>query len=170
MKASAHSGGIAGIVAGAASITQAIMGLVKPQAKVLSGMPDYVLEVIFIIALVAAALALAGVNAFAQGRYHWAGTTSFVLAMTGTGLMTISPVGTLLAGRNSWGPVFLGGLLMALVGYVLLGIAGLVIKAFPAWLSLALLAFPLSIVLSGLAGGILLGLAWLGAGIFILRQ
>lgn len=171
MKAMARNGGIAGIVAGAAYMLQAVMGLVKPQAEVFSGLPDYILEAVFVVALAATVLALFGVHAFAQGRYGWPGTTGFVLAAAGTSLMTVGAAASLLAGRSSLGAAFLGGLLLAALGYVLLGIAALQARVFPAWLSLALaLGLPVSVFLAGFAGGLLLGLAWLATGIFLLRE
>ena len=58
MNALQRSGGIAGIVAGAAYIVQAVMGLVKPQAEVFSSTSDTVIEVVFIIALAATGIFL----------------------------------------------------------------------------------------------------------------
>jgi hypothetical protein len=61
--------------------------------------------------------------------------------------------------------------LLALVGYVVLGITTLRAKALPLWGGLALiLGFPLSVFLSAFGGGILFGLAWLGVGYFLLKK
>jgi hypothetical protein len=83
--------------------------------------------------------------------------------------MAISALATLLAGRNSLGVAFLGGTLLALVGYIVLGISVLRAEALPLSGRLALmLGFPLSVLLSAF-GGILFGLAWLPVG-YLLPQ
>lgn len=171
MKVSTRNGGIAGIAAGLGYLVQAVMGLIKPQTEVFSGTSDYVLEVVFIIALLATIFGLVGLHSFAQDRYGRAGTIGFWLAVIGSGLMTISAIATLLAGANSLGAAFLGGALLALIGYVVLGIMTLRGKVLPNWGGLALiLGFPLSVFLSAFGGGILFGLAWLGVGYFLSKR
>lgn len=168
MKVPTRNGGITGIVAGLGYIVQAVMGLIKPQTEVFSGTSDYILEVVFIIALVATIFGLMGLHSFAQNQYGKAGLVGFWLTVIGTALMTISAIATLVAGENSLGPVFLGGMLLALIGYVVLGITTLRVKVLPLWGGLALiLGFPLSVFLSALGGGILFGLAWLSVGYFL---
>ncbi|MBL8062077.1 MAG: hypothetical protein JNK32_03590 [Anaerolineales bacterium] len=171
MKISIRNGGIAGIVAGLGYIVQAIMGLIKPQTEVFSGTSDYILEVVFIVALAATIAALMGLHTFAQSRYGKAGMVGFWLAIIGTGLITISAMATLFAGQNSLGPVFLGGMLLSLIGYIVLGITTLRSKSLPLWGGLALIfGFPLSVFLSAFGGGILFGLAWLGVGYYLMKQ
>ena len=171
MKTSTRSGGIAGIVAGLGYLVQAVMGLIKPQAEVFSGTFDYILEVVFIIALVATIFALMGLHSFMQDRYGRAGATGFWLAIIGTGLMGLSAVATLFAGQNSLGLFFVGGLLLALIGYIVLGIMILRARALPLPDGLALIfGFPLSVSLNTLGGGILFGLAWLLVGYDLLKQ
>lgn len=168
---STRSSGIAGIVAGLGYLIQAIMGLFNPQTEVFSGTSDYILEVVFIAALVATIFALTGLHGFAQSRYGKAGTIGYWMATVGTGLMTISAVATLLAGENSLGIAFLAGMLLALLGYVVLGIMTLRAGVLPLWGGLALIfGFPLSVFLSNFGGGIIFGLAWLGVGYFLTRQ
>jgi hypothetical protein len=170
MNVSTRSGGIAGIVAGLGYLVQAIMGLIKPQTEVFSGTSDYILEVVFIIALVATVFALMGLHSFLKDRYGKAGTVGFWLALTGTVLMCLSAIATLLAGQNSLGIAFLGGMLLALIGYVVLGITVLRVKTLPLLGGLALITgFPLSVLLSALGGGILFGLTWLIVGYLLLR-
>lgn len=60
MKMFIRNGEIASIVARVGYLVQAVMGLVKPQTEVFSGTSDYVLEVVFIIALLANIFCLAG--------------------------------------------------------------------------------------------------------------
>ncbi len=171
MKFSTRNGGIAGIVAGLGYVIQAIMGLIKPQTEVFSGTSDYVLEAIFVVALIATILSLMGLNAFAKGQYGKAGMTGFWLGVVGTGLMAVSAIATLFAGQNSLGVAFLGGMLFAFLGYVLLGITTLRAKILPLWGGLALIfGFPLSVLLNTLGGGILFGLAWMGVGYFLSKQ
>jgi hypothetical protein len=171
MKTTTRNGGIAGIVAGLGYLVQASMGLIKPQTEVFSGTSDYILEVVFIVALLATLLALMGLHAHAQGRYGGAGTAGFWLALIGTGLMTISAVATLFAGQNALGPAFLGGMLLAAIGYVTLGLTTLRAQVLPLWAGMALLfGFPLSVLVNTFGGGILFGLAWLGVGSYLMRQ
>jgi hypothetical protein len=170
MNVSTRSGGIAGIVAGLGYLVQAIMGLIKPQTEVFSGISDYILEVVFIIALVATIFALMGLHSFLKGRYGKAGTIGFWLVLAGTVLMCLSAIATLIAGRNSLGIVFLGGLLLALIGYLVLGITILRAKSLPLPGGLALIfGFPLSVFLNTLGGGIIFGLAWLIVGYLLLK-
>jgi hypothetical protein len=170
MKISMRSGGVAAILAGIGYVLQAIMGLIQPQTEVFSGTWDYVLEVIFIGALIATMFALPGLHAAMRGYYGKAGAAGFWLAMLGTALMTISAIATLLAGQNALGPVFLGGMLLALLGYFLLGISILRVRTLRPWGGLLLIfGFPLSVFLNTLGGGILFGLTWLGVGYMLLK-
>jgi hypothetical protein len=171
MKISARNGGIAGILAGVGYLVQAIMGLIRPQTEVFSSTSDYVLEGVFIIALIATLFGLMGLHALMQSRYGTTGTVGFWLAQVGTALMLVSALVTFFAGQNSLGPIFLGGMLLALLGYIILGIAILRVKAWPLFAGLALIfGFPLSVFLNTLGGGILFGLTWLGVGYFLLRE
>ena len=175
MKLPPRNLGIAGIVAGFGYLVQAVIGLM-PQTEVFSGTLDYILEVVFIIALVATIFGLIGLHSIAQNHYGTAGTIGFWLAVIGTGLMTISAIATLFAGENSLGfaflgGVFIGGVLFTIIGYIVLGIMVLRGKVLPFWGGLALiLGFPLSMFLSPLGGGILFGLGWLGVGYFLSKQ
>lgn len=171
MNISTRGTAIAAIVAGLGYLIQAVMGLIKPQTDVFSGTSDYVLEAVFIVALVATVFALIGYHSFAQNRYGKAGTAGLWLTVLGTGLITISALATLFAGQNSLGPAFLGGVLLALIGYVVLGIASLRAKVLPLWNGLAFIfGFPLSIFLSAFGGAILFGLAWLTIGYYLMSQ
>jgi hypothetical protein len=157
-------------VAGLGYLVQAIMGLIKPQTEVFSGASDYILEVVFIIALIATIFALMGLHSLMTSRYGRAGTLGFWLALAGTALMAVSAVATLFAGQNSLGIAFLGGMLLAFIGYVILGISILRAQALPLLGGLALIfGFPLSVFLSTLGGGILFGLAWLIVGYLLLK-
>ena len=181
MKVSARNGGIAGIVAGFGYLVQAIMGLmmglIKPQSEVFSGASDDILEVIFVITLIATIFGLMGLHSFAQNRYGRAGTIGFWLAILGASLMTISTIAAVFAGENSpgfafFGSAFLGGMLFTLIGYIILGMMALRRKVLPVWggLALLLLGFPLSVFLRGPIDKILFGLAWLGVGYLLSKQ
>ena len=170
MKMSARNSAIAGFVAGLGYIVQAIIGLIKPQTEVFSGSSDYVLEAVFIIALLSTVVALLGLHSLKGALYGRAGMVGLWLAVIGTALLALSAVVTLFAGRNSLGPAFLGGTLLALIGYIVLGVSVLRARALPLWGGLALmLGFPLSLVLSAF-GGILFGLAWLSVGYLLLKK
>lgn len=171
MNVSTRNGALAGILAGLAYLIESVMGVVRPQPEVFASTSDYILEAIFIVALLATVLALVGLHGFAAGRDARLGTVGFWLTAIGTSLLALSAIATLLAGQNSLGLAFLGGLLLNFVGYILLGIAALRAKVLPAWMALGLcVGFPLSVLLSSFGGGILLGLAWLVVGYFLLRQ
>ena len=171
MKISIRNGGVAGIVAGFSYLIQAIMGLIRPQTEVFSGISDYVLEAAFVIALAATIPGLMGLHSFARDRYGKAGMAGFWLTILGTALMAISAVATLFAGQNSLGPAFLGGMLLAFLGYITLGIMTLRTKSLPLLGGLALiLGFPLSVLLNTFSGGIIFGLAWLGVGYYLMKQ
>jgi hypothetical protein len=171
MNTSTRNGGIAGLVAGLGYIVQAILGLIRPQTEVFSSTSDYILEVVFIIALICTLIALIGLRGFLGNRAGTVGTLGFWLTPAGTILMTISAMATLLAGQNSLGLAFLGGMLLAIVGYPLLGVAFLRTETFPRLYAAALIAaFPLSVFLSTRGGGVLFGLAWLATGYSLLRK
>jgi len=171
MNISTRSGALAAILAGSAYLIESIMGVIKPQSEVFSGISDYVLEAVFIIALAATIFALMGLHAFAQGRYGKAGMIGFWLTSIGTALIMISAVVTLFAGQNSLGAAFLGGVLLDFIGYVILGITTLRSKILPLWVGLALIfGFPVSVILNSFGGGVLLGLAWLIVGYFLWSQ
>ena len=175
MKVSTRNGGIAGIVAGLGYLVQAVIVLM-PHKEVFSGTLVYVLEVVVMIALLATIFGLMGLHSLAQNHYGKPGTIGFWLAAIGTGLMTIGAIAAPLAGENSpgfdvLGSIFLGGVWFTLIGYIVLGIMAWRGKVLPLWVGLALiLGFPLSMFLSPLGGGILFGLAWLGAGYFLSKQ
>jgi hypothetical protein len=174
MKISVRDGGIAGIVAGLGYIVQAIMGWIRPQTEIFSSTSDYILEVVFIVALLATIVALIGLHAFSRNRYGKAGMAGFWLTVIGTGLMAVSAVATLFAGQNSLGLFFICGMVLAMVGYITLGIMMMRTKFLPLWIGLALLiGFPVDVSissLSGLSSGILFGLAWLGVGYYLLKK
>jgi hypothetical protein len=171
MNVSSRTGGIAGIMAGLGYLVQAVMGLIQPQTEVFSGTWDIVLEVVFIIALIATIPALLGLHSLMQSRYGKPGTLGFWLTLIGTILMAVSAIATLIALQNALGPVFLAGMLLALLGYIVLGITIVRAKALPLVGGLLLIVgFPLSLFLNTLGGGILFGLAWLGVGYLLLKR
>lgn len=156
---------IAAVASGLGYIVQSVMGLIKPQTETFSGTSDYVLEVVFIIALLATIFALMGLHSHAQSRYGRAGAIGFWSALAGTFFILISASATLAAGQNSLGVFFLIGLLLSFLGFILLGVSASSAKVLPTWAGLALIiGFPLSVILNTLGGGILYGLTWLGIG------
>ena len=171
MKISTRNGAIAGITAGLGYLVQAAIIGLMPQTEVFAGTLVYVVEVVVILALVATIFSLMGLHSFAQNHYGRPGTIGFWLAVIGTGLMTISTTAALFAGETSPGFALLGGVLLTLIGYILLGIRAWRGKVLPLWGGLALiLGFPLSMFLSPLGGRILFGLRWLGVGYSLSKQ
>lgn len=173
MKVSTRYGGFAGLVAGLDYLIQAVMGL---KTGLFSGIPDRVIEAIYIITLLATIVGLIGLHSYAQIHYGKAGSTGFWLAVIGTGLMTVSTMAALFVSENSpqenaLGFAFLGGVLLTMIGYLAVGIMAWRGKVLPLRAGLALiLGFPLSIFLSPGGGGILFGLAWSGVGYTLLKQ
>ena len=171
MKVSTRRGALAAIFAGLAYVIESIMGVIKPQSEFFSGISDYVLEAVFIIALAGTIFAVMGLHAFAQGRYGKAGMIGFWLTLIGTALIMISAMLTFFVGQNSLGAAFLGGVLLDFIGYVVLGITTLRSKILPLWVGLSLIfGFPVSVILSSFGGGVLFGLAWLMLGYFLWSQ
>ena len=83
----------------------------------------------------------------------------------GTAGLLVSASVTLAVGHNALGPLFLLGLLAALVGQVAFGAALVRHAALSCWGGVALiLGLPASVLLSGFGGGVVLGLSWLVLG------
>lgn len=164
-------GGIAAMVAGATYAGQGIMDVMVPQAEVFAALSDYLMEAVFIVALLATMAAIAGLHALHGGRYGRLGTAGSLVALFGHALMLLSAAATLLLARQALGVAFVSGFPLALLGLVLLGVAVLRARVLPRYCGVLLtVAFPLSIVLESYGGGVLLGIAWALVGYAILTR
>lgn len=166
-------GGLAAMLAGAMYELTGIIHLLNPQRPVFLSFSDYLIEVIFVIALLGTLVAIAGLHALHQDRYGRLGAAGSLTAFVGTVLLLVAAVATTLAGRETLDVLFPIGFLAALVGLVLLGATSLRARVLPSWCGVLLIAgFPLSAVLDVLAGagGILLGVIWALVGYALLTN
>ena len=133
----------------------------------------YLVEVIFSLACIGM-LGLVGLHIVQARGLGRLGTVGFNLAFTGTALIVISTVTTLLLGRAVLGILFVVGMLGALVGFALLGGATLRARVLPQWCGIVLLVsvlgFPVYFVFDVYAGGIVFGLIWLALGYALLSN
>lgn len=163
--------GIAAMVAGAAYAGQGVMNLLVPQSEAFATLSDYLIEAVFIVALLATLTAIVGLHALHRGRYGRLGTAGSLVALVGHALLLLSAAATLLLAREALGGAFVLGLLAALLGLVLLGVAILRARVLPRYCGVLLIvAFPLSIVLESYGGGVLLGITWALVGYAVLAD
>lgn len=157
--------GFAAMVAGLFYCGTTIVDLVYPQTPVFTHSMDYLTEALFVVALLFTLIAYAGMHVLHQGRAGRFETLSFAAVISGTAGIAIAATATLLMGREVLGPVFLLGVLAALIGSICFGIAIMRGAILPRWVGIALmLALPLSFVLESVGGGLILGTAWLFIG------
>ena len=109
-------------------------------------------------------VAIAGLHVLQRERYGRLGVAGSLTAFVGHALLLVAAATTTLAGREALGIVFLLGSLVALVGLVLLGATTLRARVLPWWCGvLLIIGLPLTVfldIVTGGAGGILLGVVW----------
>ncbi len=134
----------------------------------------YLVEVIFSLACIGMLGGLVGLHVIQARSLGRLGTVGFFLAFTGTALIVISTVTTLLLGREVLGILFVVGMIGALVGLGMLGIATLSARVLPQWCGALLLVsvfgFPVYFVFDVYGGGIVFGLIWLALGYALLSN
>ena len=157
-------GGIAALIGGVLYVLTSIMSLFTPQEEVFDSFTDYLIEVLFVLALVGTLVAIAGLHVLQRERYGRLGVAGSLTAFVGHALLLVVAATTTLAGREALGIVFLLGSLVALVGLVLLGATTLRARVLPWWCGvLLIIGLPLTVfldIVTGGAGGILLGVVW----------
>ena len=120
-----------------------------PGPPTLSSLPEYLVELIFAVGLLATLIALAGLRSAQRGRYGWAINVSFSAAFFGHALMLYATVDKLVRGTTEPGShLFLldTSLFVALIGMALLGITTLLAGVLPRWCGLALIVgYPLPV-------------------------
>jgi hypothetical protein len=157
-------GWLAALIGGVPYALTGIMSLLAPQEEAFDSFTDYLIEVLFVLALVGTLMAIAGLHILQRGRYGHLGAAGSLTAFVGHALLLVAAAVTTLAGREALDMVFLLGSLAALVGLVLLGATTLRARVLPWWCGVLLIVgLPLSVVLDVTArgsGGILLGMVW----------
>ncbi|MBV9454025.1 MAG: hypothetical protein JOZ19_07910 [Rubrobacter sp.] len=136
----------------------------------------FLVEAMYIVALAGTLGGLVGLHTRQATRYGWLGKAGFLAAFIGSALLLIGLVLTFLIRDSTLERVFadpvLGlGLLCTFIGFVLLGVATLMLGVLPQWCGLLLIVcLPLAVILGDYGGGIALGLAWLALGYVLLSQ
>ena len=158
-------GGIAALIGGVLYVLTGIMSLFAPQEEVLDSFTDYLIEVLFVLALVGTLVAIAGLHVLQKERYGRLGAAGSLTAFVGHVLLLVAAATTILTGREALDIIYLLGSLVALVGLTLLGAMTLRARVLPKWCGVLLIVgLPLTvfldIVTGGGAGGILLGVVW----------
>ena len=129
---------------------------------------DYLLEILFSIALAGMLAGLVGLHARQAPNYGRLGTAGFFAAFVGVFFLLASTLATILAGREVLDWLFILGFVGTLVGFVLLGTATLRARVLPRWrgilLLVAALGIPVYFALGSYGGAILYGLVWLALG------
>ena len=167
-------GGISALIAGVLYVMVALVSLVAPQATVFVSVTDYLIEALFVGALLGTLGALVGLHTAHHGRSGWLGTVGAVTTVGGYTLLAVAAAATLLAGREALDAVFPLGVLAVLAGSILLGSAVLRARVLAWWCGILLIGgFPLSVAVdvavSG-AGSLVLGVVWTLVGCTVLAK
>jgi hypothetical protein len=166
-----RSSGIAAIGAGLGYIGTAALDLLQPQTSIFTRPTDYAIEALFVVALLLTLVGYAGIHARHGGRGGRFEAESFRAALVGTTGIAVPAFATLLAGREILGPIFLLGVLIALIGNICFGISVLRAGVLPRWFGWALmLGLPISIPLDALGGGLVLGAVWIALGVVLMAE
>jgi len=159
--------GIAWIALGL--IPLVILGQVALYFGGVATVEDYLLEILFSIALAGMLAGLVGFHARQAPNYGRLGTAGFFAAFVGVFFMLASTVASLLAESGDvldW--LFVLGFVGTLIGFVLLGTVTLRARVLPRWcgivLLVAVLGIPVYFALGSYGGAILYGLVWLALG------
>ena len=163
-------GGLAGVVAGAGYVAAWLIDLLfvarwewPPFALV--SFSEYLVELVFAVALLSTLVAIAGLHAAHRGHHGWAVAVGSSVAFLGHAIMLYATIETAFSGTSKGQPVFLldTGLLVALIGMALLGLATLFARALPRWCGLALIVgYPLP-VFFGIGYNAWAPYGWVGA-------
>ena len=157
-------GGLSGVVAGVMYALTALLSLLAPQGRVFDSFSDYLIEVIFVVALAGTLVTIAGLHVLHGGRYGLPGAAGSSIAFVGYALLLVAAAATTLAGREVLDAVFPIGVLAILLGSILLGATTIRARVLPRWSGLLLIiGFPLTVpldVITGGGGGLALAVVW----------
>lgn len=162
-------GGRAAIATGVLYAGQGFIDLVAPQRAEFSAASDYAIEILFIAALVGTLVAIAGLQAVQHDNYGRTGVFGAAVAFIGHACMLVGATATAWAGHDVLDGIFVLGILGALIGLVVLGVATLRAGVLPRWCGVLLIAgLPVSSALEAFGGGVVLGAAWAMVGYALL--
>jgi len=137
--------------------------------------PSFLGQALYVVALAGMLGGIVGLYARQASGYGFFGKAGSLAAFSGTVVLLVGLMLSFVLG-DSPGPAFLEpalalALWVALVGFVLLGVANLLLAALPSSSGWTLLACPtLALLLGDYGGGAVLGLAWLLVGHALLSQ
>ena len=167
-------GGLAGVAAGLLYVLSALFSLIAPQQRVFDSFSDYLIEIIFVVALAGTLVAIVGLHALQSAYYGLLGAAGSLITFVGYALLFVAAAVTTLAGREALDAVFPIGVLAILVGSILLGAATIRGRVLPWWCgALLIVGFPLTVPLDVAvrgAGGIALGIVWALVGYALLSH
>ena len=136
----------------------------------------FLVEAMYIVALASTLGGLVGLHTRQATRYGQLGKAGFLAAFVGSALLLLGLLLTFLVRDSALervlaDPVLGLGLLCTFVGFVLLGVATMMLGVLPQWCGLLLIVcLPIAIILGDYGGGIALGLVWLALGYVLLAQ
>ena len=148
---------MAAAATGATFIVEALVELLHQQAQPFTSLADYAIEVLFALGLALAAVSWWGLRSSGavNGRRGRLGAT---IAAGGNASLALSATATAINGADTLGPVFMLGLLAALVGPITVATSA-TSRALGSTLAIGLVAS----MAIGTGGAAVLGLAWIAA-------
>jgi hypothetical protein len=153
--------GLGAISAGAMYALQGVILLFEPRTDEWSTSDDVVYSV-FATAVLLTLVALLGLHSQHHERYGRLGLTGFCLSSIGLSCLFVTAVVRIVSGGEVLDLVFILGFLLAIVGYVLLGVAIFGARVLPRWSAPLPLVGALGAVLlqDKRGAGILMGGVW----------
>lgn len=159
---------VAAVVSGVAAVADWLIQLRHVQSDSHWQGIDILIEVLFAVSLAATAVALTGFSRWlAVGRV---GRIGAVVGQVGFALLFVSSVASAFAGENTLGALFPIGLLLALLGQLVLAVAGLIRSAHRWAAPLPFLGLLLSVAVAPFGGQLLVGLVWLALGFAMMTR
>jgi hypothetical protein len=158
--------GLVGVVAAVMFVLAGILTLIAPsQIGHFTFFSDYLIAIIFVVALAGTLVAIAGLHALQSGNYGRLGAAGSLITFIGYALIIVDTVVSILSGGEAFHNVRLIGGLAVLIGSILLGAMTISARVLPGWCGvLLIIGFPLGDVLDEtLASGseaIMLGILW----------
>lgn len=167
-------GGMAAVVGGVLWLAGGLIALMIGANSQDPASFSSLVEGIFTVAFIGTLAGIAGLHVRQASSYGLLGTAGSVAAFTGIASMSASTGASALIGPTSVGnpildSLFFLGFLIAVVGFVLLGIATLRVRVLPRWCGILLILFlpvvaALGASLGGFGAGIVQGTVWLALG------
>jgi len=122
----------------------------------------YVAYSLFVAALLLTLVVLAGLHLWHRGRDGWLGRAGFYVSALGLSCLSVTAVVRIASGREIFDVLFALGFLLAIVGFLLFGVAILKTRLLPAWSApLPFVGAFGAILLQDKHGaGVLMGVVW----------